>query len=154
MTEGGAMSTANYIAACIINLSYEKESPVSNLKLQKLLYYAQAWHLAIFKQPLFNDEIEAWVHGPVVPGVFRSYRDNRWAPIPNVENSDIPESIRAHLEEVWRVYGNLEGNDLERITHSEGPWLSARGGIAPDVSSHAVIMKDWMREYYSARLNG
>lgn len=149
-----SMSTANYIAACLINLSYEKQSPVSNLKLQKLLYYAQAWHLAIFKRPLFNDEIEAWVHGPVVPDVFRTYRDNKWAPIPNVENAAISADLRNHLEEVWGVYGSLEAYDLERITHSEDPWLMARGGIAPDVSSHAVIKKDWMREYYSARLNG
>ena len=148
------MSTANYIAACLINLSHEKQSPVSSLKLQKLLYYAQAWHLALFKQPLFNDEIEAWVHGPVVPEVFRTYRDNKWAAIPNVENDPIPDGIRSHLEEVWRVYGNLEAYDLERVTHSEDPWLMARDGIAPDVSSHAVIMKDWMREYYSTRLNG
>lgn len=148
------MRTANYIAACLINLSYEQGSPVSNLKLQKLLYYAQAWNLAFSKQPLFNDEIEAWVHGPVVPSVFKVYRDNKWAPIPNVANDVIPEDIRSHLEEVWRVYGHLEGNDLERLTHSEEPWLKARGGIAPDVSSHMVIMKDWMREYYSARLNG
>jgi uncharacterized phage-associated protein len=148
------MSTANYIAACLINLSHEKERPVSNLKLQKLLYYAQAWHLAIFKQPLFNDEIEAWVHGPVVPIVFQTYRNNRWAPIPNGANDAIPEGIRGYLEEVWKVYGHLEGNDLERLTHSEEPWLKARGGIPPDMSSHAVIMKDWMREYYSARLNG
>lgn len=90
------MSTANYIATCLIRLSYEKQRPVSNLKLQKLLYYAQAWHLAIFKQPLFNDEIEAWVHGPVVPEVFRAYRDNKWASIPDAQNFAIPEGIRGH----------------------------------------------------------
>ena len=148
------MGTANSVAACLINLSYEKERPVSNLKLQKLLYYSQAWHLAFFNEPLFNDEIEAWVHGPVVPEVFRTYRDNRWACIPKVEGAVMPGNIRGHLEEVWRVYGNLDAYNLERLTHSEEPWLKARGGIAPDVSSHAVIMKEWMREYYSARLNG
>jgi uncharacterized phage-associated protein len=148
------MNTANHIAGCLINLSHEKGSPVSNLKLQKLLYYSQAWHLALFKQPFFNDEIEAWVHGPVVPEVFKAYRDNKWARIPMVEGFVIPEGVRGHLEEVWRVYGNLDAYDLERLTHSEEPWLRARGGIAPDVSSHAVIMKDWMRDYYSSRLHG
>ena len=148
------MSTASNVAACLINLSHEKESPVSNLKLQKLLYYSQAWHLAFFKQPLFNEEIEAWVHGPVVPEVFRTYRDNKWARICRVEDVVIPGSIRSHLEEVWRVYGSLSANDLERLTHSEAPWLDARAGIASDVSCHAVITKDSMQRYYSSRLNG
>jgi len=148
------MGTASNIAACLINLSNEKRDPVSNLKLQKLLYYSQAWHLAIFKQPIFTEEIEAWVHGPVVPEVFRTYRANKWARISSVEGIIIPESLRSHLEEVWGVYGSLSAYDLERLTHSEDPWKNARAGIAPDVSSHVVITKDSMRDYYTSRLNG
>jgi uncharacterized phage-associated protein len=148
------MSTANHVAARLINLSHEKQDPVSNLKLQKLLYYSQAWHLAFFKKPLYDDEIEAWVHGPVVPAIFRSYRDYKWARISRVEEFGVPVGVAAHLEEVWRVYGSLSAYDLERLTHSEAPWQVARAGIAPDVSSHAVISKDSMREYYSSRLNG
>ncbi len=148
------MSTANHIAACLINLSHEKANPVSNLKLQKLLYYSQAWNLALFKQPLFNEEIEGWVHGPVVPEVFRTYRDNKWALIPRIVDVVVPGDVRSHLEEVWRVYGGLNAYDLERLTHSEDPWKNARAGIAPDVSSHIVITKNSMRDYYSSRLNG
>jgi uncharacterized phage-associated protein len=147
------MNSAKHIALCLVNLSYEKNDPVSNLKLQKLLYYSQAWHLAFLKKPLFNEEIEAWVHGPVVPEVFRTYRDNRWARIPKREEFDFPE-VRGHLEEVWRVYGGLTAYDLERLTHSEDPWKNARAGLAPDASSHVVISKDSMRNYYSSRLNG
>ena len=148
------MSIANDIAAYIVNLSHLKESPVSNLKLQKLLYYSQAWYLAFFNRSLFDEEIEAWVHGPVVPDVFRTYRDFKWARISRIDNLVIPDNFRSHLEEVWRVYGSLTAYDLERLTHSEDPWKNARSGIAPDVSSHIVITKDSMRDYYSARLNG
>jgi uncharacterized phage-associated protein len=148
------MNTANQIAACIVDLSYEKSNPVSNLKLQKLLYYSQAWHLAYFKSPLFRDEIEAWVHGPVVPEVFKTYRDNKWASIPRAQYFIIPDDLRNHLEEVWRVYGQLNAYDLERLTHSETPWQEARVGIASDVSCRTVITKDSMQRYYSSRLNG
>jgi uncharacterized phage-associated protein len=148
------MSTARTVAASLVNLSYEKQSPISNLKLQKLLYYSQAWYLAFFAQPLFPEEIEAWVHGPVVPEIFRMYRDNKWADIPQPLHRIIPDEIRGHLEEVWRAYGNMSASDLERLTHSERPWQDVRAGIDSDVSCRAVITKESMRQYYFSRLNG
>ncbi|SRR5713101_2633851 len=149
-----ATPTARYVAECLINLSYEKQSAVSNLKLQKLLYYSQAWHLALFGKPLFEEEIEAWVHGPVVPEIFRFYRDYKWAAIVNPDFHGKKAPFVAHLEEVWRVYGNLRAFELERLTHSEEPWRIARAGLPPDASSNAIITKASMREYYSSRLNG
>ena len=145
-------ATANLVAERIVSLSHEKDNPVSNLKLQKLLYYSQAWHLALFRIPLFEEDIEAWVHGPVVPEIFRRYRECKWSPIPNnVTNGDY--QFRPHLEEVWRVYGKFAAFDLERLTHSEEPWKNARMGLAPDASSHNIISKSSMRDYYAARLN-
>lgn len=148
-----ATPTAQYVAECLISLSHTKHNPVSNLKLQKVLYYSQAWHLALHKHPLFDEEIEAWVHGPVVPPVFRRFRDCRWNPIPSSgEGFNAPFML--HLEEVWKVYGELSAYDLERLTHSEDPWKMARAGLPPDISSNRVISKPSMLEYYSSRLNG
>src|SRR6266446_3445682 len=79
---GRAMTTASILAKYIIASCSDDGKSVTNLKLQKLLYYAQAWKLALHGKPLFNDRIEAWVHGPVVPVVFREYRDFKWAPLP------------------------------------------------------------------------
>jgi len=148
-----ATPTAQQVAECLIVVSYEKQNPVSNLKLQKLLYYSQAWHLALFKTHLFEEEIEAWVHGPVVPQVFRLYRDCKWNPIAYPGISSKPAYV-PHLEEVWRVYGNFRAFDLERLTHSEDPWKIARAGLPPDASSNKIISKPSMQEYYSSRLNG
>jgi|SRR6267154_838676 len=147
-----APATANLVAERIISLSYEKQSPISNLKLQKLLYYSQAWCLAFQRKSLFDEEIEAWVHGPVVPAVFRYYRDCKWSPIPDA-GIHSAYSFRPHLEEVWRAYGKFSAYDLERLTHSEQPWKEARGGLAPDASSNKIISKSSMRDYYSARLH-
>ncbi len=148
-----APATANLVAECIISLSHAKHNPVSNLKLQKLLYYSQAWCLALHKKPLFYEEIEAWVHGPVVPVIFRYYRDCKWSPIPDPK-VNTPRQFQSHLEEVWRVYGGFRAFDLERLTHSEDPWKKARAGLASDASSNNIISKSSMRDYYLARLNG
>lgn len=149
-----ATSTADRVAEALINLSHEKNGPISNLKLQKLLYYSQAWYLAFFEQPLFEEEIEAWVHGPVVPRVFSRYRVCRWSPIPAGDTVGVPELVSAHLAQVWHAYGKFSPYELERLTHSESPWKDAREGLPPDASSHNVITKDAMMSYYSSRLNG
>ena len=58
----------------------------------------------------------------------------------------IPALVRKHLKEVWKAYGHLSASDLERLTHSESPWIKARKGLPPDESSHEIITKDSMRE--------
>lgn len=148
-----AASTATHVAEALINLSHEKQSPITNLKLQKLLYYAQAWHLVLRNESLFNEAIEAWVHGPVVPPIFRCYREYRWNPILQVSGASVSVPLRKHLEEVWQVYGKFDASTLERITHSERPWREARAGLPLDAPSHNVISNRSMKAYYSALLN-
>jgi uncharacterized phage-associated protein len=142
------VTTANHVAEALINLSHEKQDPISNLKLQKLLYYAQAWHLALYGKALFNDPIEAWVHGPVVPSIFRQYKAYRWAPVSQVSTESLPKKTLTHLEEVWRVYGKFSAGKLERLTHSEEPWKKARAGMPIDAPSHNVISLSSIKNYY------
>lgn len=147
------MATVDQVAESLITLSHQKQKPITNLKLQKLLYYSQAWHLAFYGIPLFDEEIEAWAHGPVVPQIFRRYRSSGWNPISDCAMSTEP-SFKAHINEVWRVYGHLGAFELERLTHSEEPWKLARTGLPPDASSNQIITKLSMQRYYSLRLNG
>jgi uncharacterized phage-associated protein len=156
--EGEAMKirTASEIAQYFIVSSQRKNKPISNLKLQKLLYYAQAWHLVLQDSPLFSDNIEAWVHGPVVRQVFRAYRSFGWRPleIDCKSTVDFDNQTMQHLNEVAAVYGKFDGIELERMTHSEAPWRDARGSLAPDEPSNRVITHEAMKQFYSARLNG
>jgi uncharacterized phage-associated protein len=146
---------ARRVAEFVIAFSHEHGDPVSNLKLQKLLYYAQAWFLAIYDKPLFDERIEAWVHGPAVPPVYGDFKKWSWQPINcEVAFPELDARIKEHLEEVMDVYGGMSAYELEKLTHSEDPWKSARGGIAPDEASNAIISHDDMRRYYRARLNG
>lgn len=148
-----AYTTASQLASYILFKAGERGIRVSNLKLQKLLYYCQAWHLAITGEPLFGDRIEAWVHGPVVPRVFGIYKEHRWSEIPippsaEIEAGSLGLPIAEHVSDVIDVYASMSGPELERLTHQESPWIDARGGIPAHEPSTAAISTDAMRDYY------
>ena len=151
-----AETNASKVADYFISFTHEHGDPISNLKLQKLLYYAQAWYLAIHGRPLFDDRIEAWVHGPAVPPVYGKFKNWTWQPIAVEVNppNDLPPEIAEHLQEVMDTYGALSAYELERLTHSEDPWKNARRGLPPDEASTERIPEAEMASFYHSRLNG
>lgn len=83
---------------------------ISNLKLQKLVYYAQGFHLAIYNIPLFHEPIEAWTHGPVIPDLYHEYKQYGLGAIPqpdNVDFSKYDETTKKLLDEVYSVFGQF-----------------------------------------------
>lgn len=139
------------IANELLKLAYESEGDLmTNLKLQKMLYYQQGFHLAYFGKPLFNEEIEAWMYGPVVPCVYNTYeRNGRMGIEPN---SDISvefandEELRLFIK-VYDIYGQYSAIGLMNMTHNEAPWLSVSPG-----HGH-IISKDSMESFFKTRLN-
>ena len=122
---------------------------LTNLKLQKLLYYAQAWHLALEDEPLFDGEFQAWVHGPVNPDTYHQFKGFRWTGITTeVEKPELPEKVKTFLDEIIDVFGSETAVSLELMTHEEDPWLDARGDLDPTEPSNAVIPEDDMKRYY------
>ena len=123
------------------------------LKLQKLLYYSQAWYVVFNSKPLFREKIEAWVHGPVVPTVYRRFKHFRYSEITDKSsisgNHTVDEEDRLILNLVWNVYGNQEAKFLEYLTHSEYPWTNARRGLSEDQLSSRTISLIDMKRYYS-----
>ncbi|MGN7401919.1 Panacea domain-containing protein [Cytobacillus praedii] len=106
---------------------------ITHLKLQKLVYYAQGWNLAINGKPLFQEDLRAWDHGPVVPELYNEYREFGYFTIPSEKfsNKQNGKNIfsRAELkvlDQVWNVYGEFDGKFLEELTHQEDPWLDTR----------------------------
>ena len=139
------------IAAYFIDLANQTGATVSNLKLQKLVYYSQAWHLAIHGTPLFEEDFQAWVHGPVIPVLYQKYKAFGWQPIQDDASPNLPEKVWSFLSEVSEEYFDCDAYELEQMTHIEAPWNQARGDLRPDAPSNAVIEKEWMKEYYGAR---
>ena len=124
---------------------------ITHLKLQKLLYYAQAWWLANFNESLFEEEMEAWTHGPVVPSIWQEFKGSNGHSIPQfeAEELDLDEKVKNHLEDVYATYGKYEAKELERLTHEELPWKQTRGYIPLEARSQKPIDKILMRDFYA-----
>jgi uncharacterized phage-associated protein len=144
--------TAEEIADTVINLSRERGIEITNLKLQKLLYYAQAWNLVFTGDLLFSNAIEAWVHGPVVPSVFRKFKGYRWSAIDCAVSPVTDSRVTAHINAVLDTYGSIQATRLESLTHREEPWKAARGDRPVDEPCNALIDTNVMREFYSSLL--
>ena len=126
---------------------------ITHLKLQKLLYFAQAYHLANFDEPLFAEEMQAWTHGPVVPSVWHDYKDYSWQSIPTTEDeASVPENLTPYLEAIYVHFGKFDAKELERITHSHDPWRLTRNGLRPEQAFSDPIEKNIIREFYGKRI--
>lgn len=145
--------TAEDIADYIICFAHEHHGFISNLKLQKLLYYTQGWYLAINDEPLFEDDFEAWIHGPTIREIYRRYKKYTYKNIDEEpEMPNLPDEIKGFLDEVLEEYFDFDAFTLERMTHRELPWLSARGDLPKDISSKTIIDKTDMKKYFSRLL--
>lgn len=116
---------------------------ISNLKLQKLLYYAQGTFLAITDDPLFDDDIVAWLHGPVVETVYHEYKNNGSEGITFDEDFDFSkftEYENALLTQVYNVFGQYSAWKLRNMTHQETPWR--------ETPQNSVIPQNKIKEYF------
>ncbi|MFD6211205.1 Panacea domain-containing protein [Peribacillus sp. NPDC060253] len=145
------MANVRDVAKYFISLSEERTRlAITPLKLQKLLYYAQAFNLREGRDTLFPEPIEAWKHGPVVPEIYRAYKEYGYFTIPQIDFNNInpitnkpklyPHEIET-ITRVWEQYGHLDGKFLEELTHQEDPWL--------DTDINEVIEIENIREYFS-----
>jgi uncharacterized phage-associated protein len=124
--------TASQIADVILVKASKKGQLVSNLKLQKLLYYVQGHHLAKLGKPAFSDKIKAWSHGPVVPVVYHRFKAYSWHDIDEIPKDvpHLPEPTNRIINWVLSRYLGLSGVELEDMTHAERPWIEARDGYS------------------------
>ncbi len=124
---------------------------ITPLALQKALYYIQGFYYAFYKTFLFSEECQAWVHGPVYRDIYFRYRDYKFDPIAcNTKSDDsvFTSSEKVVLESVVKNICCYSGKVLEKFTHSETPWLSARGELSEKVSSDQIIVKEQIGKYF------
>lgn len=150
--------TSETVADYFLALANETGDAITNLKLQKLVYYAQAWHLANFGKPLFDEDFEAWIHGPVIPKLYKLYKERGSQPIILNKKFDqvadlFDADTRKFLEKIVDVYFSETAYRLESMTHQEDPWIEARHGFAADENCSTIIKKDIMRDYYGKRIS-
>lgn len=137
--------TVHDVAAFIL----QNEGEMTAMKLQKLVYYSQAWSLVWDEQPLFDDEIEAWANGPVVRSLYARHQGHfkvsQWNGNPEKLSSTQQETVLKVLE----FYGPMPAQVLSELTHSEEPWIKARIGLGIGERGSRVISHADMVEYYS-----
>ena len=141
------MATVHDVAAYIL----KNRGPISAMKLHKLVYYCQAWSLAWEDRPIFPEQIQAWVNGPVVPAIYEKHRGefmlNEW--ITGDVNALIA-SDRETIDIVLASYADKDAQYLSDLTHKEDPWRLARRGLAPSERGCSEITLASMMEYYSS----
>lgn len=129
------------------------EGPCSTMKLHKLLYYCQAWHLVWEDKPLFKEDIEAWANGPVIRELFNFHQGMYWAD-PNQITLGTPYKLndvqKEDIDRVLAFYGSKTSQWLIDQTHIEAPWRNARKGMLPNERGNRIIPLESISEYYSS----
>jgi uncharacterized phage-associated protein len=140
------MANVHDVAAMILR----KHGPMTALKLEKLVYYCQAWSLVWDEARLFPERIEAWAGGPVVPALYYRHRGQfeirEWDGNPDNLSPVQNETI----DSVLKYYGSKTSQWLSDLTHNEDPWINARVGLAPLERGNREITLASMVEYYSS----
>jgi uncharacterized phage-associated protein len=139
------MATAHDVAAYIL----QKRGSMTAMKLQKLVYYSQAWSLVWDETPLFAEKIEAWADGPVVRELYEHHRGqflvNEW---PWGDSSALKPEARETIDSVMKFYGDKPALWLSQLTHQEDPWREARTGMFDGQRGGREITHAAMAEYY------
>lgn len=146
---GAMLSCFDVATYFLTQISEDAGDLISNLKLQKLVYYAQGFYLALYDTLLFPEPIEAWIHGPVVPVLFEYYKKYKAGAIdyPNdVDFSIYDDETKSFLDEVYLEFGQFAAWKLRNMTQEEYPWKLA-------AQTHAEISHKSMKEYFKTQLN-
>ncbi|MEO6195694.1 MAG: type II toxin-antitoxin system antitoxin SocA domain-containing protein [Thermoanaerobaculia bacterium] len=140
------MATVHDVAAYMLR----KQGEMTAMKLEKLVYYSQAWSLVWDEEPLFKEGIQAWVNGPVVPALYRCHRGMfKVADWPEGDPDKLSPKQRETIDAVLSYYGNKSSQWLSDLTHREAPWIQARKGLEPGDPCKREISHASMAEYYS-----
>ena len=162
-------TTAKAVANYFLSLAKKEGKALNPMQVQKLVYFAHGWYLAIFGQPLIKEDVQAWSWGPVIPSLYHAFKKFGNGPIeepasesifagmkfqikePSIEdmpNAAERERTKTFLDRVWQVYSHFTGIQLSNLTHQDdSPWK-----IALDQSRNArgtVIPSELIREYFS-----
>lgn len=141
------MVTCFDVAAFIL----QKMGSMTAMKLQKLVYYCQAWSLVWDEEQLFPEQIEAWANGPIVKELFQAHRGEYIvSAIPEGNPSKLNETQEQTVQSVIDYYGDKSSQWLSDLTHMEDPWKSTRAGMPEMARSNRVIPLYVIADYYSS----
>jgi len=130
-------------------VNIEEGSILTPLKLQKLIYYAQGWHLAFFGKPLFATQLQAWVHGPVSPELWYKYQSYEYLAKVDFDPSEVFDIEQIQLlNQIYNIHGMFDAWVLRDMTHIDKPWQEARREYGKNEPSNDVIPQESIRKYF------
>ena len=148
------------ITSLVIAKYFLTKKSLTPKKIQKLVYYAYSWFIALNNQSenqilnfLFNnEEPEAWIHGPVFPKLYRNFKDYNWNEVPKIEENIIFENddVTSFLDDIWSKFGGYSADELEYMTHQETPWLNVRKNSSNGERVNQKISAKDIFNYYNA----
>ena len=130
----------------------KEQGPISAMKLQKLVYYSQAWSLVWDERPIFREKIKAWANGPVVPTLYAAHKGRFTVEAKHISGDAdaLDAKEKATVLGVLKFYGDKTAQWLSDLTHAERPWRDARQGIPAGANSNNEITTAALHEYYSS----
>lgn len=131
----------------------EKTGQMTAMKLQKLVYYSQAWSLVWDEEPIFNERIEAWANGPVCPDLYKEHRGMFHVNPSSIfygDSSNLTKKQTETIDSILEYYGSKTSQWLSDLTHKEEPWKNARIGYEPGEICSEEISQASMAEYYGS----
>ena len=141
------MASAHDVAAYIL----ARQGRMTAMKLQKLVYYSQAWSVVWDERPLFPERIEAWANGPVVRELYDLHRGSfEVAEWPRGDAAKLTAKERTTVDSVLQFYGSRSAQWLSDLTHREQPWLAARRGLPDGERGNREITLSALEEYYAS----
>ncbi|SUP41011.1 Panacea domain-containing protein [Veillonella criceti] len=128
---------------------------ITPLALQKALYYVQGFSFVFFKQAIFNEDCEAWVHGPVYREIYTKYKTYAYNPIDEMDNNNFAFDKKLITELEFSLIKSIvtyiccySGAILEKFTHLEAPWIITRGKLTSTELSSEIISKNEIEKYF------
>ena len=141
------MADVHDVAAYILR----ERGSMTALKLQKLVYYSQAWSLVWDEAPIFPERIEAWINGPVVRDLYEIYRGQFRVTEDSLGDPDaLSKDEEETVDAIIKFYGKMSSQQLSDLTHREDPWRDARRGLAPTDRGSREISHASMAEFYGS----
>ena len=153
MTNYKAIDIANWL----IFKAAEYGDLITHLKVQKLLYYSEAWVQALLDKELFRENIQAWSHGPVVPEVFHALKSHQWNCLPVPDEKLIIKIDNEYLDvlnQVFDTYADIPAKTLELMTHNDEPWINARGHLEAEERCEVIMPKNEIKIYFKNKYLG
>jgi uncharacterized phage-associated protein len=140
------MADVHGVAAYILR----SHGPMTAMKLQKLVYYSQAWSLVWDEEPLFAECIQAWANGPVVFELYDRHRGKFKVTEWEGDSESLDAAQRETVDAILGFYGKMSSQQLSDLTHQEDPWLEARRGLSLGERGNREISHAAMAEYYGS----